>query len=88
MVAHFYILFSKSAGKYYVGHTTEPIEERLRKHNSNHSGFTGKFNDWDVVYFEGYPSKELAYRREREIKGWKSRTRIEKLIAGSEHPAS
>ena len=88
MVAHFYILFSVSAKKYYVGHTTEAVEERLRKHNSNHRGFTGKFNDWQIVYSEEYPSKELAYRREREVKGWKSRVKIEKLIAGSEHPAS
>jgi len=87
MPSHFYILFSKSANKYYVGHTTESIEERLRKHNSNHSGFTGKFNDWTAVHTEEYPTKELAYKREREVKDWKSRRRIEKLIAGSEHPA-
>jgi hypothetical protein len=35
-----YILHSAAAGMYYIGHTTEPIEERLRKHNSNHDGFT------------------------------------------------
>ena len=34
MQAYFYILFSKSANKYYIGHTTEAIGERLRKHNA------------------------------------------------------
>ncbi|MBL7872770.1 MAG: GIY-YIG nuclease family protein, partial [Cyclobacteriaceae bacterium] len=65
----------------------EPIEERLRKHNSNHKGFTGKFQDWKIVFIEIYPSKELAYAREREIKNWKSHKKIEKLIAGLEYPA-
>jgi putative endonuclease len=83
MNALFYIQFSSTANKFYIGHTIEPIEERLRKHNSNHKGFTGKFQDWKVVYKEIYLSKELAYAREREIKSWKSRKRIEKLIADS-----
>jgi len=77
--AIFYILFSESADKYYVGHTTEPIEERLRKHNSNHKGFTGKFADWIVVYTEVYASKQDAYRRELQVKKWKSRKMIEGL---------
>jgi len=86
MEAIFYILFSASANRYYVGHTTELLEERLRKHNSNHKGFTGPNSDWKIVYMEKYPDKKLAYAREREVKSWKSRVRIEKLIAGSEHP--
>jgi putative endonuclease len=85
MEALFYILFSASAKKYYIGHTTEPIQERLRKHNSDHKGFTGKSRDWLVVYTESYSTKSLAYSREREVKGWKSRKQIEKLI-DSEHP--
>jgi GIY-YIG catalytic domain. len=48
----FYILYSPTRKRYYVGHTTEPIEERVRKHKSNHSGFTGKTGDWRVVYSE------------------------------------
>jgi putative endonuclease len=80
MTATFYILFSPSANKYYVGHTTEPIEERLRKHNANHEGFTGKFQDCRAVYTENYHLKELAYKREREVKKWKSRRMIELLI--------
>ena len=86
MLATFYILFSADADKYYIGHTTELIEIRLRKHLSDHSGFTDKFKDWKLVYTESYESKEFAYKREREVKLWKSRKRIEKLITGSGHP--
>jgi putative endonuclease len=76
----FYILFSTSADKYYIGHTTEPIDERLRKHNSNHQGFTGRYRDWTIVLTEAYPAKELAYQRELQVKKWKSRRKIEQLI--------
>ncbi len=52
-----YILYSKSFNKYYIGATCENLEERLRKHNSNHSGFTGKTCDWVIVYAETFENK-------------------------------
>ena len=84
---YFYIIYSQQLDKYYVGHTSN-LDERLKKHNTNHKGFTGKANDWAVVYTEIYSTKELAYAREREVKKWKSKLRITKLImrSGSEHP--
>ena len=79
MPYHFYILFSDKADKYYIGHTSQ-LEERLRKHNSNHKGFTGKYNDWKVVYTEAFETKSDAYARERQVKNWKNRSRITELI--------
>jgi putative endonuclease len=81
-----YILFSVAKDKYYVGHTGDNLLERLRKHNSNHKGYTGKIDDWKIVYQEAFQTKREAYAREREIKSWKSRKRIEHLV-GSEHSA-
>ena len=80
---YFYILYSKSLDKYYLGHTSEPLEERLRKHLSNHSGFTSKAKDWEIVYSEKFDDKSSAYKRELEVKKWKSKTRIEKLISSA-----
>ncbi|MFC2111500.1 GIY-YIG nuclease family protein, partial [Bacteroidota bacterium] len=77
---YFYILFSQEADKYYIGYTGDLLE-RLKKHNSNHSGFTGKQNDWKIVYSETYKTKTEAYFRERQVKKWKSRNMIEKLIS-------
>jgi putative endonuclease len=87
MTAYFYVLFSSSADRFYLGHTTEALDERIRKHNSNHDGFTGKFSDWVLKHSEEFETKSLAYRRDVEVKKWKSRTRIERLIASSKHPA-
>ncbi|MES2545776.1 MAG: GIY-YIG nuclease family protein [Bacteroidota bacterium] len=78
---HFYILYSQFLDKYYIGHTSESLEERLRKHLSNHSGFTSRTKDWIIVYFEECETKSLAYKREMEVKNWKSKTRIQKLIS-------
>jgi len=84
-MSHFvYILYSVSLDKYYIGSTSDILEERIRKHNSKHSGFTGKSNDWKLVYKESLSDKLMAMKREREIKAWKSRKRIELLISSAE----
>ncbi len=76
---YFYILYSKTRDRFYVGHTGD-LKDRLRKHNTNHKGFTGKTKDWKIMYSEEYTTKSEAYFRERQVKGWKSRKAIEKLI--------
>ena len=85
MPFHVYILFSAAADRYYVGFTGDELQGRLRKHNSNHKGFTGKCNDWVIVYKELFEHKQDAMQREKEIKNWKSRIKIKELI-GLAHP--
>ncbi len=74
-----YILFSESKNRFYIGYTSN-LEERITRHNQKSKGFTGNVNDWKVVYTENYTSKETANKRELQIKSWKSRIKIEKLI--------
>ena len=83
-----YILYSRILSKYYVGSTGDLLRERLRKHNSNHDGFTGNVGDWKIVYSEKLTTNLEALTREKQIKKWKSRKMIEKLVssAGSQHP--
>ncbi len=84
-----YILYSECLDKYYIGHSCENLQERLRKHLSNHKGFTSNTKDWIIVYYEAFDSKSNAYKREREIKAWKSKAKIQKLISNTrqiEHP--
>jgi len=70
-----YILFSESKNKFYIDFTSN-LEERLVRHNQKSKGFTGNTNDWKVVYTEEYETKELAYKRELQIKSWKSRVKF------------
>ena len=75
-----YILYSEKLNRYYVGFTTILVEERLKKHLSNHSGYTSRTKDWEIVYTEEYLMKEEATKREKEIKNWKSSLKIKELI--------
>lgn len=52
-----YILYSKTLDRYYIGHCEAPLEERLRRHLSNHKGFTGKAKDWEAVYTQGFDTQ-------------------------------
>ncbi|MBU3714816.1 MAG: GIY-YIG nuclease family protein [Ferruginibacter sp.] len=78
-IYHAYILYSSLKDVYYIGSTGDSLEERLRRHNTNHKGFTGSVNDWVYFHVEEYSSKEDAVRREKEIKSKKSRKYIESL---------
>jgi len=83
MIFHVYILYSIFLDKYYVGYTGDLLEERLRKHNSNHKGFTGNVGDWKIVYSQKFETKAQALHREKQIKSWKSRKMIESLISSA-----
>jgi len=74
-----YILFSEKLNGYYVGYTNN-LEERLRKHLTNHKGYTARAKDWTIIYTEKFSSKSEAYARERKIKSWKSKIKITELI--------
>jgi putative endonuclease len=86
-----YILYSASLDKFYIGHTGDELNERLRRHLSDHDGFTSKAKDWKITYFEEFEFKQEAYARERQIKSWKSKKLIKQLndkhnTADSAHP--
>ena len=74
-----YILFSSTKNKFYIGYTSE-LEERIIRHNQKSKGFTGNTNDWEIVYTENYTTKSEALLREKQIKSWKSRAKIQELI--------
>jgi putative endonuclease len=78
-----YIIYSAKRDRYYIGSCADIIN-RLKKHNTDHKGFTGGAGDWQLKYTEVFYKKNDAIKRERQIKNWKSRKLIEKLI-GSEH---
>jgi len=74
-----YILYSKLIDKFYIGYT-QNLDERIKRHNRGGAKFTSRGQPWELVYHETFDSKELAYKRERQIKGWKSKKMISKLI--------
>ena len=74
-----YIIYSIRIDQYYIGQTMN-LENRLIRHNNKGSKSTKKSNDWVVKYVEVFNTRELAIKREAEIKKMKSRKYIEQLI--------
>ncbi len=74
-----YILKSKANNFYYVG-SCENIYNRLKKHNSGLVKSTKRYLPWELVYTEKFETLAQARKREAQIKSWKKRSAIEKLI--------
>ncbi|WP_026450298.1 GIY-YIG nuclease family protein [Aequorivita capsosiphonis] len=74
-----YILYSAKLNRYYIG-STENVSTRLKEHLWKHKGFTAKAKDWELKYSEIFETKMEARKRETQMKKWKSRIMLEKLI--------
>jgi putative endonuclease len=81
-----YIIYSQRIDKYYIGFSSN-VQERLRKHNRNSKGFSSSGRPWIMVYSEVFDNKKDAMAREKQLKNWKNRERLESLIKSySGHP--
>ena len=68
-----------SDGSYYAGYT-DNLEARLAAHQRGEiSGYTASRRPVKLVFTEQFPSRQEAFERERQIKGW-SRAKKEALI--------
>ena len=74
-----YILHSKSVDRYYVGYTNN-IVRRLSEHNRVKGKYTDIGIPWIIVYSECFATKKEAMKRERFIKGRKSKKFLIDLI--------
>jgi putative endonuclease len=71
-----YILANKSK-TLYVG-VTNNLQRRVYEHkNKLIEGFTSKYNITKVVYFEVFNNIESAIKREKQIKGWLRKKKID-----------
>jgi putative endonuclease len=82
MPYYIYILQSELDGSYYVG-STKDLDERLHRHNRGRSQYTKAKRPWKLVYYEEFPDKSSALKRECQIKRRKDRVFIESLVRTS-----
>ena len=76
MAYYIYILASNSR-VLYTG-VTNNIEERVHQHKSKSTpGFTRKYNINHLVYYESFDYIEDAIFREKQIKGWIRKKKIQ-----------
>ncbi len=79
-----YIIQSEKDGSYYIG-STQDITERLERHNQGRSKYTKLKRPWNLMYYEEYPNRSDAVKRENQIKRRKDKEYIESLVKRSRH---
>ena len=81
-----YITTNPSKTTLYTG-VTNNLESRITEHYLNRgkeTSFAGKYHCYNILYFEKFQYIQHAIAREKEIKGWIKKKKIE--LIKSENP--
>ena len=74
-----YIMANKKNGTIYIGVTSD-LPNRVWQHKNNIiDGFTKKYSIHKLVYFEPYESMKSAIEREKQMKKWKRKWKLEMI---------
>ena len=76
-----YIMASGPYGTLYTGSTDNLCKRVYELREKVRRGFTAKYGVDKLVWFQNFESREGAFRRERQIKEWKRRWKIELIEA-------
>ncbi|MDO8589920.1 MAG: GIY-YIG nuclease family protein [bacterium] len=74
-----YILKSKTTNRYYIGYTSN-VGKRIIYHNTGRNISTRSGIPWSLVYSESFETRAEAWKREHQIKSYKSGEAFKKLI--------
>ncbi len=74
---YIYILASRRNGTIYVGFTNDLVRRIYAHRNDFVEGFTKKYSVHTLVYFEECSDRNNAIQREKQIKEWKRRWKLE-----------
>ena len=77
-----YILASKRNGTLYIGVTSDLVKRIWEHKNNMVEGFTKRYNVHRLVWYELHESMETAITREKRLKEWKRKWKLE-LIESS-----
>jgi putative endonuclease len=72
-----YILASKRNGTLYIGITSDLIKRVWEHKNKLVEGFTQKYNVDKLVYYEQYQDAENAIRREKRLKKYNRKWKLD-----------
>jgi len=79
---YLYILESQQNSSFYIG-VCHDIKKRIKLHNQGLIKSTKRYIPWNVIYTEPYHNLKSARKRELQLKFWKKRNAIERLIKHS-----
>jgi putative endonuclease len=79
-----YILASRRNGTLYVGVTSDLVKRVWEHQNNLAEGFTKRYGVHTLVWFEQHETMESAIAREKAIKEWKRRWKLD--LIEQQHP--
>ncbi len=74
-----YVLKSQKDGKYYIGFSTD-LKSRYKEHCDGKVRATFYRRPLILVYYEAYKNREIAQKRERQLKGGKAHIALIKRL--------
>jgi len=78
-----YIMASRRNGTLYVGVTSDLVKRGFEHRDGLIDGFTKRHGVHSLVYFEMHGSMEAAITREKQLKKWNRRWKLELIEAGN-----
>jgi len=72
-----YLLASKRNGTLYIGVTSDLVKRVWEHKNDIFEGFTKRYNVHNLVWYEIHENMESAIVREKRLKGWKRKWKLE-----------
>jgi putative endonuclease len=72
-----YILASKRNGTLYIGVTSDLVKRGWEHKNNMVEGFTKRYGVHQLVWYEVHESMESAIEREKQLKEWKRKWKLE-----------
>ena len=72
-----YIMASKRNGTLYIGVTNNLVRRVSEYKNHILKGFTSKYNVYHLVYYESTDDISRAIEREKQMKKWKRKWKLE-----------
>jgi putative endonuclease len=72
-----YIMASGRNGTLYVGVSSDLVKRVWQHRNDEADGFTKQYHVHTLVWFEQHESAESAITREKQIKEWKRKWKLE-----------
>ena len=86
-----YVIYNRLRDKIYIGYTSN-LEKRILRHNgvlkNKNTSFTSiNSGNWEIVYSESYKTRDLAKKREKQLKGYRGRKFIREKILHTDSSA-
>jgi putative endonuclease len=80
-----YILASKRNGTLYIGVTSDLVKRIWEHKNNMVEGFTKRYEVNSLIWYEVHENMESAIEREKRLKEWKRKWKLELIESSNPH---